>query len=400
MKAGAATGGGTRRLGMESILTIAQVAVTVLLVAAMGTLVRSLHALEASDAGFRKKNVLLFYLDARGTKPDAPVVRTRLLERFQALPGVTTASFSTASPLGTDEESRPISTPGATRDADSQSVLTNRVSPRYFGVFGIPVLRGRAFTEQDSATAQRVAIVSETMARSDFGGSDPIGQRIFFTASPQEPVTIVGIARDVQQQTLKQPPPRLVYVPLAQTEETPPLLTAAIGTGQDPRSLERELRAVVASTDPGLLVSYVRTMEQQMATSLTRERVLALLSIGFGLLALVLACVGMYGVMAHAVVRRTREIGIRIALGALPSAVLWQTLQRALGLCSAGLAIGVAGALLLAPTLAAFAHGLSPRDPVTLSATILLLLATALLAAYAPARRAARVDPLRALRTE
>jgi ABC-type antimicrobial peptide transport system permease subunit len=177
-------------------------------------------------------------------------------------------------------------------------------------------------------------------------------------------------------------------------------VTAAIRTSQDPRGVEREARSAIAAQDPDLLVSYVRTMEEQMGASLVRERILAWLSAGFGVLALGLACVGLYGVTAQAVRRRTHEIGVRLALGARPAQVLRQTLREAMLLCGTGLGIGMAATLALAPTFAAFVFDLSARDPAALLASMAALLATSLLAAYVPARRAAAIDPVRALRTE
>jgi macrolide transport system ATP-binding/permease protein len=391
---------GRRALPAGKALAVGQVALCVLLIASTGLLVRTFRNLKMLDAGFQKANVLLFYLDTRGTGAQVMSLYGGLLESLQALPGVRAASFSTGSPLATDTEERGVRIPGLAEEAVIRTAVTNRITPGYFSAVGIDVLRGRGLTGLDSANGAKVALVNEAMARAYFGESDPLGRTFSFMSLPNDPVTIVGIVADARHQQLREAAPRMAYVPLAQAEESPTILTAAIRTAQDPRSLEAAVRDAVRRTSPELLISYGRTLEEQVDASLVRERVLAVLSAGFGLLALILACVGLYGLMSYGVARRAREIGIRIALGAQRSALLWQVIRETLIVSVAGIVVGLGATVLATRVVSAFLFGLSPRDPLTLFASILVLLATGVIAGAVPARRAASVDPVRVLKTE
>jgi predicted permease len=388
------------RLGAGKVIVVCQIALCVMLLAGTSLLVRSLMNLKAVDAGFGKDNVLLFYLDTRGTRAEVVDLYASVLERLKAMPGVRAAAFTTISPLGTDSQERPIDIPGVPSTAGPHLAWSNLVTPDYFSTLDIAVLRGRGLTPQDSATAPKVAVINETMARAYFGGTDAVGRTFAFRAVPDQPFTIVGVVRDTRQQSLRDAPPRMAYVPIPQGDEPPSMLTAAIRTTQRPRSLEALVRNAVSSQSPDLTLSYLRTMEEQIDATLVPEHVLATLSSGFGLLALLLACVGLYGVISYGVARRSREIGIRIALGAQRSMVLWQTIRETLGVCAAGVAIGLAATLATTRAVSTFLFGLSPRDPLALVSTTIVLVLTALLAGYLPARRAATTDPVRALRTE
>ncbi len=319
--------GRLRRMASGSVLVAGQVALSLLLLVGTGLLVRTLVNLKTLDAGFQKGQLLLFYFDTRGTKSQVMNLYQPLVERLRTLPGVRAASVSTMSPLATNSETRGIriaddATPGRVR-----GVVNNRVTADYFSTFDIPIVRGRGITGDALATAGRISVVNETMAREYFGG-EPIGRVFAFGAFPNVPVTIVGVARDVRQFRLREPVTPMVYVPLDQAEEPQSLLTAALRTRADPRSIEAEVKAAVQATNPDIVVSYLRTMDEQINTSLQRERLLATLSIAFGALGLVLACVGLYGVMAYGVARRSREFSIRLALGATRAAVLWRVLRR------------------------------------------------------------------------
>ncbi len=382
------------RLGAGKVIVVCQIALCVMLLAGTSLLVRSLMNLKAVDAGFGKDNVLLFYLDTRGTRAEVVDLYAGVLERLKAMPGVRAAAFTTISPLGTDSQERPIDIPGVPSTAGPHLAWSNLVTPDYFSTLDIAVLRGRGLTPQDSATAPKVAVINETMARAYFGGTDAVGRTFAFRAVPDQPFTIVGVVRDTRQQSLRNAPPRMAYVPIPQGDEPPSMLTAAIRTTQRPRSLEALVRNAVSSQSPDLTLSYLRTMEEQIDATLVPEHVLATLSSGFGLLALLLACVGLYGVISYGVARRSREIGIRIALGAQRSMVLWQTIRETLGVCAAGVAIGLAATLATTRVVSTFLFGLSPRDPLALVSTTIVLVLTALLAGYLPARRAATTDPV------
>jgi predicted permease len=388
-----------RRMASGKVLVAGQVALSLLLLVGTGLLVRTLVNLKTLDAGFQKGPLLLFYFDTRGTKSDVMKLYQPLAERLRTLPGVRAASVSTMSPLATTSETRGIRiaddvTPGRVRSA-----VTNRVIADYFSTFDIPIVRGRGLTPEALATAARVAVVNETMAREYFGG-DPLGRVFAFNAFPNVPVTIVGVARDVRQFRLREPVAPMAYVPLDHAEERQSLLTAALRTDAAPRSIEAEVKAAVQATSPDLVVSYMRTMDEQIDSSLQRERLLATLAMAFGALGLVLACVGLYGVMAYGVARRLREFSIRLALGATRAALLRRVLGETLVLIAFGIAAGLAGALAASRFVSAFLYGLTPTDPVTFGAAAVVLLVTSLVAAYLPARRAASADPVRALKME
>ena len=391
------------RLGRAALggqtLVIAQVALCLVLVAGGGLLVRSLINLKTQNTGFQRENLLLFYLDARGTETEVTKFHDILLERLRGLPGVRSASASTMSPLATDEETRPVRIVGAAEPPRRRAAVANRVTPDFFTTFGIQLLQGRGIAAQDTATAAQVAVVNETMARDYFNG-DAMGRTFTIGADSQIPVTVIGVVRDIRQRNLRQAVPPMTYISLAQAEEAPGELTVALRVDGDPRLIEALARENVRATSSDLVISYVRTMQEQMDASLMRERLLATLSTAFVVVALFLAAIGLYGVMAYGVARRVREIGIRIALGATRRMVLWQVLRRTLGLTAMGIVIGLVAAFQTTRLVSSFLFGLTDRDPLTYAASAGVLLAAALLAGYVPARRATRIDPLVALRSE
>lgn len=385
------------------LLVVSQIALCVIVVAGAGLLVRTLHILKTFDAGFRKENVLLFNVDtaSAGFPADRRAgFYAELLERLRARPGVVAASYSARSPIDFSSELRRIDVTGFAETGQRHGVSTNVVTPDYFQGFGIGLIRGRAFTSLDGAHAPKVALVSASMAGFYFGDSDPSG-RTLLLGGQKEKITVVGVVTDVRHERLRNDAPtRMVYTPLAQSAAPSPRLTAEIVTTDDPRALAASVRDEARALSKDAVVSYVRTMDQQLDAALVQERVLATLSAAFGLLALLLAAVGLYGVMSYTVARRSREIGIRIALGAARSRLLWQVLRETTVLSCIGIAIGLVGALALARVVSTFLFGLTPRDPMTLAGTAAILLVTTIVAGYLPARRAAGVDPMCALRTE
>ncbi len=395
---------GVGRLSGRQILVAAQIALCLVLVFGAGLLVRTQRNLQQVQGGFATENILVFALDANDTTfPHQRMVElcSSAVERLRERTGAVAGSCSTMSPVDTAIEGRILGIPTPPRGPGSGEVFANTVTPDYFQTFGIDLVRGRLFTAQDRAGAPRVALVNETAARFYFGGADPIGRPIAFGSKPDpaRALTVVGIVRDARH-SLRQAPPRMVYQPLAQIIQPPDTLTAAIRTTSDPTPAAGLVRGEVAALSRDVAVIWVRTMQQQIAAALTSERLLATLSTAFGLLALLLACIGLYGVVSYDVARRSRDIGIRLALGAERSTVLTAVLRQTATITAVGLVGGLVAAALASQLVEGFLFELTPRDPVTLGVTTGMLALSALLAGYVPARRASRIDPAVALRAE
>jgi predicted permease len=275
------------------------------------------------------------------------------------------------------------------------------VSPGYFAAAGTPILRGRAFLESDTANSMPVAIISEALVKKYWPGQDPIGKQIAPRALVFPAETIVGIAADVKRISLRESPPPEMYVPYTQ-KIWPSLLAmnVVVRATQDPASLATSLRAAVHSVDPDLPIANLRTLNSIVAESMTVPRFAMLLLGAFGGLALVLAAVGMYGVISYNVTQRTQEIGIRMALGAQRGKVFQMILGQGVRLAALGITIGIVAAFAAMRLMRSFLYGIGANDPLTFGAVALLLTFIALLACYIPARRATRVDPMVALRYE
>jgi predicted permease len=405
LRAGTTDGCRSHRSPGRSVLVAGQLALCMVLTFGAALLVRTQQNLQQIDAGFETRNLLVFALDARDTAfPAERVVGLcdAVLDRIRTRAGVVSASCSTMSPVDTAFEERilgvPARQPGVSGD---NIVFANTVTPDYFATFGIPLLRGRSFTRQDTAISARVAIVNESVARAYFGDADPIGREIAFGSNPdpKRALTVVGVVRDARQ-SWRASPPRMVYQPLDQIVEPPANLTAAIRTNADPAIVAGLIRSEVQALTPDVAVSWIRTMEEQISASLFSERLLARLSTTFGVLALLLACVGLYGVISYDVARRRRDIGIRLALGATRSVVLSGVMRQATTIVFAGLAMGLVGAWFASRLVERFLFGLTARDPYMLGIAAVTLTLTAMLAGLLPARRAAQIDPAITLRTD
>ena len=407
--AGALAHGRQTRLAGGRLLVASQVALCVLLLASAGLLGRSVRNLRTFDAGFDRQRVLLADVDTVGSEfsPERrTMLYTALLDRLGGIPGTLSISLSERTPIDSSSMFQRIEVPGF-EASGPHGISPNAVAPEYFRTFGIRVVRGRTFALDDRADAPPVAVVSESMARFYFGDSDAIGRRIVRGKSP---LTIVGVVEDVRHERLTvAQPPRMVYTALAQTpahvtfdgeSAVPERVTIAVRTSTDPIAVAGAVRDHVREMERSAMVSNVRTLDEQLDAAIARERLLATLSTAFGLFALVLACVGLYGTLSYRVVQRSREIGVRMALGAARLTVLRQVLREGLTVAAAGVVIGGIAAFWSTRLLAAFLFEVSPRDPLTLAAVAAILITTALVAAFFPARRAATVDPARMLRVE
>jgi predicted permease len=382
-------------------LVVTQLALCVLLVFGAGLFVRTLRNLERLDGRLADDTVLAFGIDANDTA--FPLERlvsvcTEAIDRLR-LPGVVTGSCSTMTPLDTVREVRVLGMPE--RPPGQRDILANAVTPEYFETFGVGAVRGRLFTNGDTATAPRVAILNETAARHFFGDRDPIGRQIAFGSRPNPAlaITVVGVVGDVRQQLRIAPEP-MAFQPLAQMRVPPDYIAGAIRTTGDPAAIGTRVRGVVRDLGSELAVAWVRTLREQLQATLVTERLLASLSVAFGGLALLLAAIGVYGLIAYDVKQRTKEIGIRMALGAQRRTVVGRVLGQVVWLVIMGIGVGLGAGLLIPASVEKLLFGIAPRDPWTLGVAVTVLAAVAMAAAFAPARRAARVEPVIALRAE
>jgi len=404
LKEGAASANRSR-LGLGKLLVVVQVSLSLVLLVGAGLFLRTLSNLTNFDAGFRTDGVLSMRIDASSRNYGRPQLNSfwdETLERVKTIPGLSSASLSTLSPLDGRDRGVIIEVPGFAGDPDHDlNVSVNQITPDFFAALGIPVLQGRVFKESDNSSAPRVALLNETAARFYFGDSNPINTKIRFRRPATDPpYEIVGVVRDSRQSNLREDPPRLVYMPVQQSLDKLSRLTLSAHTSGDPTSLVNPIREQIRAMGADLLVTDVVTLDQQVNQTLSIERLVSALSAVFGLLASLLACIGLYGVMSYDVARRTREIGIRVALGAQGSDVMRMVMRDTLLMILIGLAIGLGASIMVSRLIASLLFGLSPNDPLTIGLAASALAAVALLAGYLPAARAARVEPMVALRHE
>ena len=399
---GRATGGRRGQRG-RSALVVAELALAVVLVAGAGLLARSLLLLGRVDPGFRAEGVITAGLNLPETRysENADVVGLfdRALARIRALPGVEHAGAVSSLPLDGTTFTSDFAIEGRDREDYGVDVHRRFLSPGYFEALGVPVVAGRAFGPGDDAEATPVVMINETLARRHFAGEDPIGARIATDRYPDEGSlwrTVIGVVGDERIEGLATSARDELFHPIAQAPRQGLHLVAA-GPG-DPKALIEPIRREIAALDPDLPLYEIRTLEEIVAASVVRERFVALLVSLFAAVAAALAAIGVYGVLAYAVTRRTRELGIRMALGAAARDVFGLVLRRALAMAAAGLALGIGGALLFGRLLSGLLYGVEPADPATLGAVAAFVLALALAAALLPGRRAASVEPSTALR--
>jgi putative ABC transport system permease protein len=397
---------GARSNRLRSAFVIIEVAMALMLLVSAGLLVRSFARLQKIDTGFNTENVLTMVLRLPGGKykEDAQVVNffRQATERVRALPGVRAVGMVNFLPLygglgsatGFTVAGRPAPAPG-----EEPSTNVRVADPGYFNAMGIPLMRGRNFTDFEASEARRVVLISESMARQHFPGEDPLGKHISVEMFDKPtPTEIVGVVGDVRYDSLTDKAEPTVYFPLP--ELTYPFMTFVIQTSGDPAEMTPAVQRELSAIDPDQPISDVRTMNQVMADTVGRARFNTLLFGLFAGLATLLAAIGIFGVMNYSVTLRTREIGLRMALGAQPSRVLMLVLRQGLLLTLIGIGIGLAGALALRRVMSGLLFGVDATDPATFAAIVVLLTVVSLIACYIPARRATRIDPLIALKYE
>jgi predicted permease len=388
-----------RRRGLAGkAIVVFQLTLSMLLVIGAGLFARTLVNLNRVDLGFRPENLMLFQIQPPATRypwpRDIALIR-RIEQRLISVPGVDSVTLSD-SPLLAHSMSTNNFVPDGHATRGNESADLNYVGESFFATLGIPLLRGRGFNDHDTETSPKVAVINQALARKFFPTSDPLGATF-----NEEHIRIVGVAGDAKYDSLRDEDPPTFYVPYRQSpaaEEMEPTFELRYKT--TPEGILPAIRDAVASIDKDLPVLDVRTQQEQIEDILSQERLFASLSGAFGLLALMLACIGIYGIMAYSVARRTNEIGIRMALGAQTGQVLRMVLGEASWLAALGIAIGLGTALWLARFLNSLLYGLKPNDLITLITSALLLMAVALAAGFAPAWRASQVQPMEALRHE
>jgi len=401
------TGGLKLRLSLAPALIVGQVAVSLVLLVGAGLFARSLLKLQSEDLGFNRDNVLLIDIDPRLAGYKAQQLSglyRQLLERIGALPGVRAASIATYSPLSGSGRSSTISVSGYTPRPDEDMDVTDMlIGPGYCETLGLPIRAGREIGFQDTPASLKIALVNESFAKKFFEGENPVGRRFGYgdDAKSGADFEIVGVIGDVRYERAQEAAVPTVYRSILQAEgEGAFSSNLEIRTEGEPLTASSAVRSAIAQVDDKLPVVSVTSFSRQLADSLRQERLMTQLVSFFGVLALVLASVGLYGVMGHAVARRTNEIGIRMALGAERGSILWMVMRETLLLVATGIGIGVPVALGAARLVSAQLYGLSAADPLTLVSAVVGLIGVAALAGYLPARRASLVDPMVALRYE
>ena len=391
---------GISRSRLSRALVVAQVALSLLLLVGAGLFIRTLRNLQQLNTGFEVQNLLLFRVDPRLSgyqNEQINALYQRLFARLEAVPGVVAVTFSRHPLLSGSRGIRPLFKTAS--DTDPSAARVHIVRANFLEAMNVPVLAGRALSEQDNAQAPKVAIINSALARRIFPGQDPVGQRLAFSTETAGQIEIVGVAQDAKYDSLRDEFPPTIYIPWLQ-ERGLGQMNFELRTAGDPMALLPSVRQAISEVDGNLPLFDVKTQVEQAAQSLAQERLFAALLSFFGLLALLLAALGLYGVLSHSVAQRTQEIGIRVALGAQPRDVLRLVIGQGMRLVVPGLVVGLAGAYAATRWIASFLYGVGTVDWPTYSSIAALLLAVALLACWIPARRANKVDPLVALRYE
>ncbi len=390
---------GFARIGLSHALVAAQIGFSLLMLVAAGLFVRTLANLQSVEVGFNRENVLLFELNARKAGHNDPEISAfygDLLNKFRAIPGVRNASLSN-SPLIEAGHGTDIHLPGKPNDEETRYLL---IGPGFFPTMQIPVLAGRGIEDRDHAGSPGVVVINEVFAKKNFGDEDPLGQHVEIGWPKSRDAVIVGVSKNARYGGLTSEIPPVVYIPYDQGYQPQREMTYALRTVGDPLGFAGAVREIVRQADVRVPVTGVETQTAEIDQTVNQEIVFAELCSAFAILALVIACVGLYGTVSYNVARRTGEIGIRMALGARRGNVVWMVLRGVIALATVGLAISVPAALGTSKFVESFLYGMKPNDPISLGIAIAILLVAALVAGYLPARRASRIDPMVALRHE
>ena len=394
-------GGGPRRRA-QHVLAVAQIAISFLLLVAAGLFVRTLNKLHSVQLGYARENILLFSLNARQAGHRDPEITTfyaNLRKRFESIPGVRSATLSQSSIINAGHAGRTYRGTikiGAVTIAGAGVMVAG---PRFLTTMQIPILTGREIDERDQPGSMPVAVISERLARTYFGNENPVGRRITLPDEKRD-LEIVGVSANLRYGGLKNEEESAMTVFVAVSQFSPDRVTYALRTAGDPVRFVQSVHEIVREADSRIPVTNVITQAAEIDRTISRELTFAKLCTGFAILALLIACVGLYGTMSYSVARQVGEIGIRMALGAQRGAVVWMVLRRVLLLAAGGLAISVPVALSASRLVKSFLFETQPNDPGTLVLAGVVLLSAAILAGYAPARRASRIDPVAALRQE
>jgi predicted permease len=390
-----------RWFNLGGSLVIAQVALAILVLSGAGLLVRTLQNLKSINPGFDTRNILLFRMDPAlngYNGPRSKSLYSELLPRLEAIPGVLSATYSFDDLLSGNYWNTSFGIEGETGNT-SHATLALNAGPKFFETMGISLMAGRFFTAQDFSlppdTKWEPAVINESFARTFFKDQNPLGRRITGVGHHGTSREIVGIVGDTKFQSLRSEIAPTLCVPAGGGEAVFEVRTAV-----DPRTIISAVRGAVSQLDENLPVHNMKTESEQIERSLFQERLIARLSSFFGGLSLLLACVGLYGLLSYEVARRMREIGVRMALGARPPDILRFIVGQGIALSAAGAMLGILGALGVTRYLGSLLYGVRPYDPLTFFGVALLLGLVALAACYIPARRAMRVDPMVALRYE
>ena len=395
-------GGGGPRRRAQHVLVVAQIAISFLILVAAGLFVRTLEKLHSVQLGYARENILLFSLNARQAghrDPEMAGFYADLRKRFESIPGVSSATLAQSSIINAGRTGQAIKGRmkiGAVTVEDARALAAG---PRFFTTMQVPMLAGREIDDRDQPRSRPVAVISEELARTYFENENPVGRSITLPDEKRD-LEIVGVSANLRYGGLKNEEESAKTVFVAVSQFPPDRVTYALHTAGDPLRFVPSVHEIVREADPRIPVTNVVTQAAEIDRTISQEVTFANLCTGFAVLALLIACVGLYGTISYGVARQVGEIGIRMALGAQRGAVVWMVLRRVLWLAGLGLAISVPAALSASQLVKSFLFDTQPNDPGTLALAGVILISAAILAGYAPARRASRIDPLAALRHE